>query len=214
MTTEDNLIKKISDKDVDIDKFADKALKDPQIRDTLVQFMLNNQKIMVYYHSFYILSEASQREPKLFYHNWDDFLSLLNHHNSYHRDFALVLLANLTKVDKENKFYLIFDDYFSHINDEKFMTARKCIQNTAKILANREELTEDIINILLDVDNRSDFPEKRKALLKSDVIELFSEFYLQIEDKQRINEFVKGELNSISPKTRIKAGEFIKEYNL
>jgi hypothetical protein len=51
-------------------------------------------------------------------------------------------------------------------------------------------------------------------LLKSDVIELFSEFYLQIEDKQRINEFVKGELNSISPKTRIKAGEFIKEYNL
>lgn len=214
MTTEDNLIKKISDKDVDIDKFADKALKDPQIRDTLVQLMLNNQKIMVYYHSFYILSEASQKEPKLFYHNWDDFLSLLNHPNSYHRDFALVLLANLIKVDKENKFSLIFDDYFSHINDEKFMTARKCIQNIAKILVNREELTEDIINILLDVDNRSDFPEKRKALLKSDVIELFSEFYLQIEDKQRVNEFVKGELDSISPKTRMKACKFIREYNL
>lgn len=214
MTTEDNLIIKISDKDVDIDKFADMALKDPQIRDTLVQLMLNNQKIMVYHHSFYIISEASQREPELFYHYWDDFVSLLNHPNSYHRDFALVMLANLTRADRENKFSLLFDDYFSHINDEKFMTARKCIQNTAKILANKEELTEDIINILLDVDKRCDFPKKRKALLKSDVIELFSEFYVQIDNKEGVNEFVKGELVSISPRTKKKAMEFVRKYNI
>ena len=88
MTTENDLIIKISDKNVDIDKFADMALKDPQIRDNLVQWMLNNQKIMVYYHSFYILAKASQREPELFYHYWDDFISLLNHSNSYHRDFG------------------------------------------------------------------------------------------------------------------------------
>jgi len=214
LTSIDDLIMEISDKNVDIEKFADESINDPEIRDYLIHLMLNNQKIMVYHHSFYIIAKASQKEPELFYQYWDDFIPLLTHPNSYHRVFALVLLANLTDVDKENKFSLVFDDYFSHINDEKFMTARKCIQNTAKILANREELTEDIINILLDVDKRCGFPEKRKALLKSDVIELFSEFYVQIDNKVGVNEFVKSELFSISPRTKKKAMEFVGKYNI
>ena len=169
---------------------------------------------MVYYNSYYIISRASELKPELFYKYWDDFLLLLNHQNSYHRDFALNLLANLTRVDKENKFSLIFDEYFSHINDEKFMTSRQCIQNTAKILTNKGELTEDIIDILLDIDARCDFPEKQKALLKSDVIDLFDEFYEQINDKEMINEFVKPELDSISPKTRKKAKNFVRKYSI
>lgn len=189
-------------------------MNDPSIRDTIVNLMLKNEKIMVYYHSYYILSKASQLKPGLFYKYWDDFVSLLNHKNSYHRDFALVLLANLTKVDKDNKFAPIFDDYFIHINDAKFSTARHCVQSTAKILVNKEELTLDIVNILLDVDNRCDFPEKQKALLKSDIIHLFHEHYEKINNKEDINIFVENELDSISPKTRKKAIEFIRRYNL
>lgn len=123
----------------------------------------------------------------MFYHYWDDFKSLLIHENSYHRDFALVILANLTLVDEENKFIDLFEDYFSHLNDVKFMTARACVQNTRKILANKEELRNDTIKILLDLDNRCDFPQKQKSLLKSDVLDLFDEFYEQIVDKEDIH---------------------------
>lgn len=97
------------------------VVDDSQMRDNVVNLMLNNQNIMVYYNSYYIISLASALKPELFYKYWDDFVLLLNHQNYYHRDFALNLLANLTQVDTENKFSLIFDDYFSHINDEKFM---------------------------------------------------------------------------------------------
>lgn len=214
MGSKDNLILKISDKNINVGEFAEIVIIDSEIRDTIVNLMLNNPGIMVYYNSYYIISRASELKPELFYKYWDDFLMLLNHQNSYHRDFALILLANLTRVDKENKFSLIFDDYFSHINDEKFMTSRQCIQNTAKILTNKGELTEEIINILLDIDARCDFPEKQKALLKSDVIDLFDEFYEKINDKELINEFVKDELNSISPKTRKKAKNFVIKYSI
>lgn len=210
----DNLILRISDKDINIPEFAEISIVDSEMRDTIVNLMLNNQDIMVYYNSYYIISRASELKPELFYKYWDDFLLLLNHQNSYHRDFALNLLANLTRVDKENKFSLIFDEYFSHINDEKFMTSRQCIQNTSKILGNKAELTGNIINILLNIDARCDFPEKQKALLKSDVIDLFDEFYEQINDKEMINEFVKPELDSISPKTRKKAKNFIRKYSI
>lgn len=206
--SEEDLILEISDKNFNQEKFVERIIDDSKIRDEIVQLMLNHRKIMVYHHSYSIISQASQMRSELFYQYWDDFSLLLDHPNSYHRDFGLVLLANLTPADKENRFRDVFTDYYSHINDEKFMTARKCVQNTAKILESRVELTEDIIDILLDVDNRCDFPLKQIALLKSDIIELFYKFYGQINDKKRVNEFVKEELNSVSPKTR----KFAKKY--
>ncbi len=214
MVSKDNLIVKISDKNINIPEFTEIAIIDSEMRDTLVNLMLNNQSIMVYYNSYYIISRASELKPKLFYKYWDDFLLLLNHQNSYHRDFGLNLLANLTQVDTENKFSLVFDEYFSHVDDEKFMTSRQCIQNAAMILTNKYELIEDITNIVLDIDTRCDFPEKQKALLKSDVIDLLDEFYEQINNKEMINEFVKLELDSISPKTSKKAKAFVKKYNI
>ncbi len=195
----------------DINKFAEIAINDPEMRLELVNLMLNHPKIMIYYNSYYIISKACESRPDLFYENWDDFKLLLNHTNSYHRNFALKILAILVAVDDENRFSTVFDDYFSHINDEKFMTAQKCIENTTKILSNKEELIDDIVGILVDVGNLSDYPEKQKALLKAGVIGVFDEFYEQINDKNGVHQFVEGEINSISPKTRGKAKKFIEK---
>ncbi len=213
LTSTDDLISKISEKDFDLDKFVEITLNDNKVRDFIVDQMLNNNNIMVYYHSYYIISYASEISPELFYKYWDDFATLLNHKNSYHRDFGLTLIANLTEVDKENRFLSIFDNYFKHLDDAKFMTARHCVQNTAKILANKEELRDNIINILLDVDKLCDFPQKQKSLLKSDVIEVFDGIYKEIKDKDKIIEFVNAQLNSISPKTKKKAKEFILKHD-
>jgi len=79
-------------------------------------------------------------------------------------------------------------------------------------MESKVELTGDITDILLDVDKRCDFPLKQKALLKSDIIQLFYKFYGQINDKKRVNEFVKDELNSISPKTRKVAKKYMETY--
>lgn len=212
--TKNGLISEISDKNVDVDKFAEIVINEEPIRQEIINQMLNNEHIMVYYHSYNILAKASELKPELFYRYWDDFVSLLNHENSYHRDFGLTLIANLTKVDTENKFAHVSEDYFKHINDGKFMTARHCIHNTAKILANKHELKEDILNILLNIDELCNFSEKQKALIKSDVIEVFDEFYEEITNKEMINKFVKVELNSVSPKTKKRAREFILKYEI
>ena len=209
-----DLISEISDKNLDVDKFARIVINEEPIRREIINQVLNNTHIMVYYHSYNILAKSSELKPELFYKYWDDFASLLNHKNSYHRDFGLTLIANLTKVDFENKFSSVSEDYFKHINDTKFMTARHCIQNTAKILANKSELTEDILNILLNIDELCNFSEKQKALLKSDVIYVFDEFYEQMGRKEMINKFVKAELSSISPKTKKRAREFISKYEI
>ena len=105
-------------------------------------------------------------------------------------------------------------NYFCLLKLDKFMTARHCIQNTSKIMANKSELNENILNILLNIDKLCNFPKKQKALLKSDVIEVFDKFYGQINDKENVNKFVKVELDSISPKTKKRAKEFILKWGI
>jgi hypothetical protein len=211
-TTE--IIEKIAEKDFNVDEFVQLAIKDENARNEIVRQMLTNSAIMVYYHCFYVVDKASQKRPEMFYPYWNEIAELLHHENSYHRDFALEIIGNLTKVDQENRFAEIEDDYFGIINDEKFMTGNCCVKNLLKIYRHRPEQQERTIETLLDIDNRCDYTEKQKGVLKADVLEIFDEVYEEVPERDEINEFIRTEVNCISPKTRKKAKELIKKYSL
>lgn len=208
------MIKKIADKNVNIHDFVKAALNDENTRVEVINQLLNNKNIMVYYHCYNIISKASEEKPELFYKYWNDFAYLLDHKNSYHRDIGLTIIANLTKVDEDNLFSSIFDKYTEHFNDDKFMTAQCFVQNMKKILKNKDEYAGEIIEVLLDIDKRCNYSEKLKELLKSDIIEVLDEAYEGTMDKNEIVVFVRLQSSSISPKTRRKAKEFLKKYDL
>jgi hypothetical protein len=190
------------------------AIRDVQARDEIMNQLLTNPEIMVYYHCYYVVSKASQERPELFYPYWHEIVSLLKHKNSYHRDIALTIIANLTRVDQENLFSKIYLDYFEHINDCKFMTGRCCVQNSIKIFRYKPELRKLIFALLLNVDGQCDYPEKQKELLKSDILELLDGIYAEVSDKQDVDEFIRNCVRSISPKTRNKAKELLGQYGL
>ena len=210
----EEMIKKVSVKGFDVDEFVEFAISDTPARQAIVHHMVTNPAIMTYYHCYYVVEKASQTHPEPFYSYWDDIAALLYHKNSYHRDFALEIIGNLTKVDHENRFAGIADKYLSIINDEKFMTGNCCVKNLLKIYRHKEEQRERIIETLLDIDNRCDYTEKQKGVLKADVLEIFDEVYEQAPKRDEINEFIRAEVNCISPKTRKKAKELIKKFNL
>ena len=156
------LTAKIALKDFDLDAFVRLAVEDKGIRDELVRQMIAHPDIMVYYHSYEVLSKASQAEPQLFYRYWSDIASLLDHPNSYHRDFALTILANLTKVDQQDLFASLADQYVAHINDAKFCTAQYCVRNCQKIITHNPERLDFFLDHLLDLDARCDFSYQTK----------------------------------------------------
>ncbi len=206
------LIQEISAKEADIDVFVQIAIREDQARDEIVNQMLTHPDIMVYYHCYYVVSKASQERPELFYKYWNEMVSLLRHPNSYHRDFGLTILANLTRVDQDNLFPAIFRDYFEHVNDDRFMTAQCCVRNSLKIIRHRPELKDRIIDLLLDVDHRCAYPEKQKELLKSDILVILDEIYDDVRDKPGAGEFIKKATRSISPKTRNMAKSLVQKY--
>lgn len=208
------MIEQIAEKNFDINAFVQLAIENEHARETIVSQMLTNSAIMVYYHCYDIVNQASQEAPELFYSYWQAIAELLHHKNSYHRDFALEIIGNLSVVDRENRFAEIQDEYFSIINDEKFMTGNCCVKNMLKIYRNKPEQRERIIETLLDIDNRCDYTEKQKGVLKADVLEIFEKIYNDVPDQNRINQFIRTAAKSISPKTRKKAKGLINKYTL
>lgn len=210
----DNLIKDISDKNVDIEKFVKSIIIDDILREEVINLMLTNKDIMVYYHCYYIVSKASEIKPELFYEHWDDFSSLLNHQNSYHRNIGLTIIANLVRVDNKNLFEEIFDDYFSHLHDEKFMTTQCCLKETLKIVKVKNNLQDKIVSLLLDIDAICNYPEKQKELLKHDILAILDLLYEYNIDKKSIGDFIKMAGESISPKTRKKVVKIMDKYKI
>jgi len=46
------------------------------------------------------------------------------------------------------------------------------------------------------------------------VLEIFDEVYQDVQEKDRIDDFIRQQVNSVSPKTRKKARELVSKYNL
>lgn len=206
------LIEEIRDKNVDIEHFVNRVIKEEDLRDEIVEQLLTNKDIMVYYHCYYIISRASELKPELFFQHWYDFVTLINHKNSYHRDIGLTIIGNLVSVDTKHLFDNILIDYLGHINDKKFMTAQCCIKNLAKIVKERKELRETIVEVLLKLEEKCSYPEKQKELLKYGVLEILDIVYGESNNKDNINIFIERATSSISPKTKKKAIKLQKKH--
>ena len=209
-----NIIDQIKQKDFDREYFVKLVLNDEIARDIVVSSLVNNKHIMVYYHCYYVVDLASQKDPGLFYDYFDDFAELLDHNNSYHRNIGLAIIANLTAIDADRKLDSIIDRYLLLIDDPKVMTGNCCIKNLAKIIGYRKDLTEKIVNLLLSLEHTTRYQARQIELLKHDILTVFDLVVGNYHDSNRLYAYIKACLHSISPKTRKKARELSAKYSL
>ena len=205
----DELAGQISQNDVDIDYFVNIILKEKQMRNDIVELTLNHPHIMVYYHGYYILDKATEINPKIFYMYWEDFVKLLNHKNTYHRQIGIVILANLTKADKNNKFSGIIDDYLKCLYDKKILIGVFTVRYLRVIIKNKPEYREKIIYELLHHRGKTLYKEKQEALLEFEILEIFEDNYDEVKNKEKMTAFIIDKQKSISPKTKKKSKEII-----
>ncbi|MHC1781786.1 MAG: hypothetical protein AB9891_03300 [Anaerolineaceae bacterium] len=211
---QDQFIKEISRMDFDLEGFTAMATHEEEIRRQILELMLTHPQIMVYYNCFEILKEATRLAPEVFYEYWDGLAELLDHKNSYHRDFGLVLLANLTSADRERKFLKVFDSYLGHLYDVKFMTGQYCARNLKKIAASYPDLTMPILTALLNIEFGSRYSRGQLALIKYEVLEYIESVRGNLLDTTPVDTFILAAASNPSPKTREKAIKLVKLYSL
>ena len=198
-------------KNIDIKAIAKKARKDDKLLAELLQ-NLWSKKETIRYNSHKVLSHISEEQPKLLYEHWDYFVKFLDSDNTYHKLSAIILLANLTKIDRDNKFEKIFNKFYGLLDDKSFITAAYVCGASGKVALAKPKLQIKITNRLLSID-KTNHEQERKDLVKANIIEAFEEYYDKIRRKKKIAEFVEKQLNCESPKTRKAAKEFLKRMN-
>jgi hypothetical protein len=196
----------LDQKDIDVEKLAQKALN----HEDLFQELLNGVRSKddtIRQNCFKILEIIAENDADFLYPEWEYFQGMLYSPNNYHKFIAIYILASLTRADKDNKFESIFNDYYGILAGDKTMTAAHVALNSSVIVHNKPELQSKIIDILMSIDDVHN--GKQKELIKAYAIEALMKIYPDADDKEKIEEFVKVQLKSKSPKTRNMAQCFL-----
>jgi len=202
--------------DFDREGIVNRILNDDNDRDLVVKWITTDKNIMVYYQCFYIIQDATKSEPKLFIKYWDDFVNLINHKNSYHRDIGYTIISNIIRADSKKRFSKICDEYLKGIYDCKFKTAVSCISNLKRIVEVRNDMADFVFDNLIDHDKKTVFPQKQEEYIFGEISKVFDAMLelLGLEKRNKAINFIYNNAKSKSPKTRKICKEIIKRRNI
>ncbi len=199
----------LNDKNMNVENMASKALKKEGVLSNLID-NLTTKNETVRYNCSKTLNLLSEEHPEVLYPKLDFFVELLNSDHTYWKLSVIPIIANLTRIDTENKFERIFDEYYRLLEDKSMIPAAWIADYSGRIARAKPELQTRITEKLLSIDKTHHHPERRD-LIKAGAIESFDEYFEEAKDQKRILEFVKKQLKCKSPKTVKKAAEFLKK---
>ena len=203
------MIPELQKKDIDPKEYAEKIIKKPDLIKQYLDGLLSKNETYRY-NCFKVIFIVSEKNPDILYPYWEFFENHLRSRNNYHKMSAVLIIANLTSVDKEKKFERLFDEFYGYLKSEKTITSIYIVKSSGKIAKSKPRLINKITKILLNIEKIH--PGKQIELVKSAVIESFSDYFEKIENKKEVIAFVKKQTNSDSPKTRKIAKDFLNKY--
>ena len=206
-----SIITDLIDKKITVQTAAEKAVKNASILSELLDGILSKREA-IRFNSHETLLIISENYPKVLYLQWDYLVGLLTSDNHFHRYIAINLIANLVKVDSEQKFERDFDRYFDNIAGEKTMVAGQAAMNAGKIAKAKPNLQAKITEMLLKIDQIH--RGKQTELMKAHAIAAFNDYFDEALVKEKIIGFMKKSLESDSPKTRKVAKEFLEKWEV
>jgi hypothetical protein len=133
--------------------------------------------------AYAFVMDATEKPVVWAYDIWDNTVASLTHKDNHVRAIAAQVLCNLTKSDPEKRILRDFEALLNVTKDERFVTARHCLQNLWKIGA----VGKDQQKLLLDgLERRYNecVAEKNCTLIRYDIIVDLRNLYDVVKDEQ------------------------------
>ncbi|KYK32269.1 MAG: hypothetical protein AYK22_01960 [Thermoplasmatales archaeon SG8-52-3] len=203
------MISELEKKEIDQNTHANNLINNLNLLQEYLDGLISKNETYRY-NCFKVLFSVSEKKPDIIYPYWDFFINHLDSKNSYHKMSAVLILANLTAVDTEKKFETIFEKFYDNLKSEKTIVPIYVIKSSGKILKFKPNLEGKITDLLINIEKIHQ--GKQIELLKSAVIESFTEFFPNSKNKLEIINFVQEQIKSSSPKTRKIAKDFLKNF--
>jgi hypothetical protein len=115
------------------------------------------------------------------YEAWDELLANLIHKDNHNRAIAAQVLCNLAKSDPKNRMLKDFDKLLAVTKDERFVTARHCMQALWKVGVAGKKLYKRYMDGLEDRFQEC-ITEKNCTLIRYDILQSFRNVYDVVKD--------------------------------
>lgn len=207
-------LEKLADKSITKEQLFKKVRQNQSLLPEIINGISSPQPT-IRYGCGKILMDLSEEQPQYLYPYMDFFITLLESKYRILTWNATIIIANLTKVDTEKRFDVIFEKYYSLLDNDYMVTVANVVDNSGKIASAKPYLTKQIAEKLLSVENISTTPhlsKECKRVIAEHAIKTFDQFFPQIEQKEKVFSFVKKQLKSSRKTLRMKAENFVKKW--
>ena len=131
---------------------------------------------------FYILN-ITEKPVDWAYDVWDDMVAGLTHEDNHVRAIAAQILSNLAKSDPKERILKDFDALLELTKDERFVTARHCLQSLWKVgVAGKKQqkmYMEDLERRFKEC-----VTEKNATLIRYDILQSMRNVYDKAKDEK------------------------------
>ena len=132
--------------------------------------------------AFFALLAATDEPVDWAYEVWDMLIADLTHHDNHYRAIASQILCNLAKSDPDNRMLNDFPALLAVTKDERFVTARHCLQALWKVgavgPAQRQMLMDGLAERF-----KTCGAEKNATLIRYDIIQGLRNLYDAVPDE-------------------------------
>ena len=133
--------------------------------------------------AFYYILEATDKPVNWAYEVWDDLVKNLSHKDNHERAIAAQVLCNLAKSDPEERMLKDFNALLAVTKDERFVTARHCMQALWKVGIAGTKQQRKVVDGLAGRFSEC-AAEKNCTLIRYDIIQSLRNIYDEVEDEK------------------------------
>ncbi len=206
-----DILQKLLDKTITKEGLFQELENNPYLLPTILNGV-SHPKAAIRYGCAKVLMDFSEKYPERLYTQFDAFVNLLGSKYRILTWNAIAIVANLTRVDNEQKFDEIFDKYFSYLNDDYMVTVSNIVGNSARIAIAKPYLTQRITDRLLGIVSLKETPHltaECKKVITQQVIKSFDQFFDEIKNKEEVLSFVEKQTRSDRITLREEATAFL-----
>ena len=179
----------------------------------------SSPKATVRYSCGSVLMNLSEKYPDKLYPYMDQFIALLDNKHRILCWNAIYIIANLSRVDKNQKFEAAFDKYYSLLDSGYMVTAANLADASGKIAVAKPHLANKIAEELLKVEGLAVTPHltgECKLVIAEHAIESFSLFFDKLDPKTQlaVYGFAKRQLGSTRQSLSKQAAAFVKKWKV
>ena len=152
----------------------------------------------------------SERVPELLYPHFDFFAALLGNDNHILQWNATLTLANLARVDREDRIEAILGRYLNLISGPNPITAANAMRGAAMVGVAKPHLVKRIVKRIMGVEHAEYATPERRNVAIGHALRALEELVPLLPDRRGVRLFAARQLGNPRAATSTKARKFLK----